>query len=104
MAVLHMERQIEAAGVAPLRDLARRGALAKYLLDRIAGNDVNEQKNQGQNQPKGRQREQKAMQKMARHSSENQGSFSRDLGLEAARTGFDGEDSPAGSLSVERDR
>ena len=104
MAVLHMERQIEAAGVAPLRDLARRGALAKYLLDRIAGNDVNEQKNQGQNQPKGRQREQKAMQKMARHSSEDQGSFSRDLRLEAARTGFDGEDSPAGSLSVERDR
>ena len=87
-----------------MRDLVRRGALAKHLLDRIAGNDVNEQKNRSQNRPKGRQREQEAMQKMARHSSEDQGSFSWDLGLEAARTGFDGEDSPAASLSVERDR
>ena len=104
MAVLHMERQIEAAGVATLRDLARRGALAKYLLDRIAGNDVNEQKNQGQNQPKGRQREQKAMQKMTQHSSADQRSFSRDRGFEAARTGFDGEDSTAGPLSVGRER
>ena len=58
MAVLHMERQIEAAGVATLRDLARRGALAKHLLDRIAGNDVNEQKDRRQNRPKSRQREQ----------------------------------------------
>jgi hypothetical protein len=65
---------------------------------------VNKQKNQGQHRPKSRQREQEGTQKMARDSSADQRSFSRDLGLEAARTGFDGEDSPAGSLSVERDR
>ena len=104
MAVLHMERQIEAAGVATLRDLARRGALAKHLLDRIAGNDVNEQKNQGQNQPKAGTVSTEAMQKMAAHSSADQRSFSRDFGFEVARTGFDGPDSLAASLSLGRER
>ena len=87
-----------------MRDLARRGAFAKHLLDGIAENGVNERKNQGQNQPKGRQREQKAMQKMTQHSSADQRSFSRDFGLEVARTGFDGPDSLAASLSVGRER
>src|SRR6516225_2284789 len=58
VAALHSERQIETESVAQLRDLASRGALAKHRLDRVAGNDVNEQKDRRQNRPKSRQREQ----------------------------------------------
>jgi hypothetical protein len=99
---LHIERQTEAEGVAQLFDLTGSGAFAKHLLDRIAGNEVDEQKNQGQDQPKGRQGKQEAMQKMAGHSSADQRSFSRDFGFEVVRTEFD--DSLAASLSVGRER
>ena len=99
-----MKRLIEPQGVAQLFDLAGSGAFAKHLPDRIAGNEVDEQKNQGQNEPKGRQGKQEAMQKMAGHSPADQRSFSRDFGLEVARTGFDGPDSLAASLSVGRER
>lgn len=85
-------------------DLAGGSAFAKHLLDRIAGNEVDEQKDQGQNQPKGRQGKQEAMQKMARHSSADQRSLSRNFGFEVARTGFDGPDSLAASPSVGRER
>ena len=104
VAVLRVKRLIESQGVAQLFNLAGNGASAKHLLDRIAGNEVDEQKNQGQNQPKGRQGKQEAMQKMAGHSSADQRSFSRDFGFEVARTGFDGPDSLAASLSVGRER
>src|SRR6516165_2040635 len=44
VAVLHMKRLIEPQGVAQLFDLAGSGAFAKHLLDRIAGNEADEQK------------------------------------------------------------
>ena len=90
--------------MAQLFDLTGSSAFAKHLLGRIAGNEVDEQKNQGQNQPKGRRGKQEAMQKMAGHSSADQRSFSRDFGFEVTRTGFDGPDSLAASLSVGRER
>jgi hypothetical protein len=99
---LRIERQAE--GLAQLFDLAGSGAFAKHLPDRIAGNEVDEQQNQSQNEPKGRQGKQEAMQKMAGHSPADQRSFSRDFGLEVARTGFDGPDSLAASPSVGRER
>jgi hypothetical protein len=98
MPVLHIERLIESQGLAQLFDLTGSGSFSE-LLARIAGHNVNEQKNQGQHQPKGLQGEQEAMQEMARHSSAGQRSFSRDLDLDAARTGFGGEGSPAAALS-----
>ena len=99
MPALHIERLIESQGVAQLFDMTGSGSFSEQLLDRIAGHNVNEQKNQGQHQPRGRQGEQEAMQERARHSSAGQRSFSRDLDLDAARTGFGGEGSPAAALS-----
>src|SRR5215831_12445644 len=55
--VLHMKRLSQ--GVPQLFDLTGSDAFAKHLLDRIAGNEVDEQKNQGQNQPQGRQGKQR---------------------------------------------
>ena len=79
--------------------LSGSGAFAKHLLDRIAGNEVDEQKNHGQDHRQGKQ---EAMQKMAGRSSADQRSFSRDFGFEVVRTGFD--DSLAASLSVGPER
>jgi len=45
-AVLHTKRLIESQSVAQLFDLAGSRAFAEHLFDWIAGNDVNERKNQ----------------------------------------------------------
>ena len=81
--------------------MAGSGAFSEHLFDGIAGHNVNEQKNQGQDQPKSRQGEQEGGGPCVR---EIQRSFSLDLGLEAARIGLGGADSLDNSLSEGRDR
>jgi hypothetical protein len=57
MPILDNEWAIEAQRVAHLLDLPWRSAFPKHLLDRIARDDVNQKKNQGENQPEGWERE-----------------------------------------------
>jgi hypothetical protein len=57
--------------VAQLLDLAGSGALSEHLFDGIAGHNVNEQKNESEHEPKGRQGEQEAMEKVAGYASAN---------------------------------
>ena len=50
MAVLREERLIEIQGVAELGDFSGCGAFAEHLLDGVAGNNVNHQENQGEDE------------------------------------------------------
>ena len=59
-AVLHGEWQIEAQRVAKLREVFGAGAFAEHLSDRIAGNDVCEEENHGQDEPQRGKREEQA--------------------------------------------
>src|SRR5438270_18741 len=43
---------IQGKRMAQFADLARSGAFAKHLFHRVAGNDMDQQKNQGEYQPK----------------------------------------------------
>ena len=70
MAVLLEQGLIEIERVAELRDFAGSGAFAEHLLDRVAGDDVNHQKNQGEDQPKRGKREKKTLREVARDFEE----------------------------------
>jgi hypothetical protein len=59
--ILGKKRLVEAECVAQLRDLSRSRTLTEHLLDRIARDNVNQKENHGEHQPKGWERENKAM-------------------------------------------
>src|SRR5258708_14654107 len=67
MSILDMERQIQAKYMAQLRQLSCRGTLAQHLLARISRHNVNHEKNERENEPKRRQREEKSFEEIARH-------------------------------------
>src|SRR5208282_638880 len=67
MPILDNQRLVEAQGMAQLFDLPRRCAFPQHLLDRVARNDMDQQKNHGEHQPERGEREQKAMKEVARH-------------------------------------
>ena len=67
VAVLRQQRLVEAKRMSQLHDLTGCRTLAEHLFDGIAGNDVDHQENERENEPERRQREQKASQQMARH-------------------------------------
>jgi hypothetical protein len=58
--ILRQERLIEAVLVAKGSNVGRGCALAEHLQDGIAGNQVNEQKDQGDHQPYDRKSEEQA--------------------------------------------
>jgi hypothetical protein len=59
---------VETKGVAKLFDLPRSCAFAEHLFHGIAGNNVNQKKNQSEHEPNGRERKQKAMKYVAGHA------------------------------------
>ena len=65
--ILRMEWQIEPQGMAQLHQLSRRRALPQHLLDGIARDDVNHQKDERENEPQRRQREEKSFEEVAHH-------------------------------------
>ena len=67
VAVLCEERLIEIESVAKLRDFAGRGAFAKHLLDKIAGDDVNHEKDQSEDEPERWKGEEKSSKEVADH-------------------------------------
>ena len=67
VAVLCEERLIEIESVAKLRDFAGRGAFAEHLLDRIAGDDVNHEKDQSEDEPERWKGEEKSSKEVADH-------------------------------------
>ncbi len=67
MSILGMERQIQPKDMTQLRQLSWRGALTKHLLDGIARHNVNHEKNERENEPERRQREEKSSEEIARH-------------------------------------
>src|SRR5260370_2573366 len=69
VAVLNEEGLIEIQCVPQLRNFPGRGAFAEHLLDRIAGNDVNHQENQGENEPERRESQKKALQEVSAPSA-----------------------------------
>src|SRR5712692_6826850 len=67
VAVLCEERLIEIESVAKLRDFSGRGAFAEHLLDRIAGDDVNHEKDQSEDEPERGKGEEKSSKEVADH-------------------------------------
>ena len=67
VAVLHMKWLIESQGVAQLFDLTASGAFAKHLLNGIARDDMDQQKDHRHDQPDHRKHEQKAGEEVAGH-------------------------------------
>jgi hypothetical protein len=67
MSILDMERQIQPKDMTQLYQLPRCRALTKHLLDGIARHNVNHEKNERENEPKRRQREEKSSEEIARH-------------------------------------
>jgi len=63
-----VERQIQPKSMPQLCQLPRRRALSKHLLDGIARHDMNHEKDERENQPESRQREEKSSDEVARHS------------------------------------
>ena len=52
--VLDVQRGVEAEPMPEVGDVGRRGALSEHLHDRIAGNQVNEKEDDGDNDPEDR--------------------------------------------------
>ena len=71
MGVLKVQRLIETERVAQLSRGAGCGAFTEHLLDWIAGDNVNHQKDEGEHQPEGRQSQQKALENVTKHRKEN---------------------------------
>lgn len=69
MNVLRGNGLIETESVAKLGDVLGASAFAEHLLDRIAGNDVGEKENHGDDEPEGGKREQNALEEAAKHFS-----------------------------------
>jgi hypothetical protein len=67
VAVLREKRLIEIQGVAQLGNFSGRGAFPEHLLDSVARNKVNQEENQGEDEPERRESQQKALQEVARH-------------------------------------
>ena len=68
--VLLPQRHVEAIDVTGSLQIGSRCSFAKHLLDRIAGNQVNKQKYQGNDQPDHGERIQQAAQEVAKHENE----------------------------------
>jgi hypothetical protein len=67
VAVLCEERLIEIESVAKLRDFSGRSAFAEHSLDRIAGDDVNHEKDQSEDEPQRGKGEEKSLEEVADH-------------------------------------
>src|SRR6266581_4156655 len=66
--VLHVQRQIQAKGVAQLRHLARSCALSQHLLYGIARHNVNHQKYEREHQPERGKGQKNSFEYVSRHS------------------------------------
>jgi hypothetical protein len=53
--------------VAKLGDLTGGGTFTEHLLDGITRNDMDQEKNEREHQPQGRESQQKAIEEVARH-------------------------------------
>ncbi len=71
LAVLCEERLIEIEGVAKLDDFSGCGAFAEHLLDGIARDDVDHEKDQSENEPERGEREDKSLEEVAGHQRES---------------------------------
>ena len=67
VAVLGEEGLIEIEGVTELDDFSGRGVFAEHLLDRIAGDDVNHEKDQSEDEPERWKGEEKSSKEVADH-------------------------------------
>ena len=73
MSILSGQGQIQPQRMAHLHEFAGSRAFAEHLLDRVAGNDVDHEKHEGEHQPEGGQSHEKALEEVAQHSDKNQG-------------------------------
>jgi hypothetical protein len=64
---LREKRLIEIQGVAKLRDFSRSRAFAEHLFDGIAGDDVNHEKDQSEDEPQRGKGEEKSLEEVADH-------------------------------------
>lgn len=76
-AILHGNRQIEAKRVAKLLKIFGPCHFAEHLLNGVAGHDVRQQENHGEDQPQSGQGEQKAEPEVADHASRRGFLFAR---------------------------
>jgi hypothetical protein len=83
--VLRPERLVEAVLAAQSRYIGWSCALAQYLQDGVAGNQVDEQKNQRNHQPDDRKREHEAGEGLLHGLASNDKPASRDQGAGADR-------------------
>ena len=67
VAVLREKGLIEIQGVAELGDFSGRGAFAEHLLDGIAGDDVNHEEDQSEDEPKRGECEEESLKEVAGH-------------------------------------
>ena len=77
--VLHEQRPVEAEPLAELRDVFRRGAFAKHRLRGIAGNEVDEGKDQRRHAEQDRDRQQQPADEVSMHRDEGAASILQDL-------------------------
>ena len=76
--VLHEQRPVEAETLAELRDVLRRGAFAEHRLRGIAGNEVDERKDQRRHAEQHRDRQQQPADEVSMHRDEGAASVSQD--------------------------
>ena len=78
--VLHEQRAIEAETLAELRDVFRRRAFAEHRLRGIAGDEMNERKDQRRHAEQDRDRQQQPADEVSMHRDEGAASVSQDPG------------------------
>ena len=66
--VLHAERLVQSERMAQLRKIFGARVLSEHLQHRVAWNDMNQQKNHGQNEPQRRQRVEEPHHDVSDHS------------------------------------